>query len=80
MVNFWLNIMLHNCLAFKLRNGFLLPLTTLLFQNKRGGGGGEMMGQEKGEAEETNIKNERRESEKKKRLDVLILPKTQISW
>lgn len=30
-----------------------------------------MMGQEKGEAEE-NIKNERR--------DILILPKTQISW
>lgn len=31
MVNFWLNIMLHNYLAFKLKNGFLLPLTTLLF-------------------------------------------------
>lgn len=34
MVNFWLNIMLHNCLAFKLRNGFLLPLTTLLFPTR----------------------------------------------
>lgn len=69
MVNFWLNIMLHNCLAFKLRNGFLLPLTTLLFParvREEEEEEGEMMGQEKGEAEEKNIKNERRVPEEKK--------------
>lgn len=31
MVNFWLNIMLHNHLAFKLKNGFLLCLSAMLF-------------------------------------------------
>lgn len=71
MVNFWLNIMLHNCLAFKLRNGFLLPLTTLLFparvREEEEEEEGEMMGQEKGEAEEKNIKNERRVPEEKKK-------------
>lgn len=42
MVNFGLNIMLHNHLAFKLKNGFLLRLSAGLFplQNERGEGGG----------------------------------------
>lgn len=34
MVNFRLNIMLHNYLAFKLKNVFLLRLTTLLFPTR----------------------------------------------
>lgn len=70
MVNFWLNIMLHNHLAFKLKNGFLLRLSPPLFplQNERGEGGGgsgcerRMMGKEwwggKGEVEEEDVENE----------------------
>lgn len=59
--------MLHNYLAFKLKNGFLLRLTTLLFPVRvKGGEEGESLGQGKGEAEEKNIKNERRVLDKKK--------------
>lgn len=63
--------MLHNYLAFKLKNGFLLRLMTLLFPvrvkgGEEGEGRGETMGQGKGEAEEKNIKNERRGLDKKK--------------
>lgn len=71
--------MLHNYLAFKLKNGFLLCLTTLLFPVRvKGGEEGESLGQGKGEAEEKNIKNERRVLDKKKKkcLDILIFLNT----
>lgn len=73
--------MLHNYLAFKLKNGFLLRLTTLLFPVRVKGGWdgedrGERMGQGKGEAEEKYIKNERRVLDTKKCLDILIFPNT----
>lgn len=71
-------------MAFKLKNGFLLRLATLLFPVREKGGEegedrGETIGQGKGEVEENNIKNERRGLDKENGWAFLYC-QTEISW